>query len=127
GIFEVGACAGADQYGLVFRSPDYVNGYFFSVRCDGRYAFGYWNEGNYTNLLDWQDGQPAIQAGSNQTNRLGVISDGNRFVLYANGVLLQEITDSTFDEGGHTGALIAGANTPGFTVRVDEIAHWTLP
>jgi hypothetical protein len=36
------------------------------------------------------------------------------------------VTVSTFEDGGHVGAVIGGAETVNFTVRMDEIAYWNL-
>lgn len=125
--FTIGNCNGSDTYGLVLRSPDYINGHWFAVTCAGDYWFGYWKDTGYVELVSGTNANNAIKTGSNQTNRLGVKAEGDRFGLYANGVLLQEVTDSTFKEGGHQGAMIAGAQTANFTVRMEEIAYWNLP
>jgi hypothetical protein len=127
GTFNSGNCAGEDHYGLVLRSPDYVKGYWFMVDCNGEYTFGYWDDGGYVNLLTADDTSAIFQGGPNQTNRLGVQAEGNRFRLYANGKLLQEITDETYPDGGRTGAVIAANQTPNYTIRLEEIAFWNLP
>lgn len=122
------SCSGADMYGLVFRAPNAEAGYFFGVTCDGRYNLHArdFKSGADNNLIQLTSNS-AIQAGSNQVNRLGVLANGDKLGLYANGILLQEITDNTYNKQGSFGALVAANATTGFTVRMDEISLWKLP
>lgn len=115
------ACSGDDRYGLVFRAPDYEDGYFFGFNCDGKYALRIYSQKGY--LIPWT-ANPAINAGSNQVNRIGVLAQNERYAFYANGRLLQETSESTFTEAGLFGAFIASANTVNFTVNMEEIAFW---
>lgn len=126
GRFEIGSCFSEDRYGLVFRSPDFIEGYIFLVSCDGRYELDTWENESFTTLLSGQAPSQGLLTGSNQVNRLGVRMQGDRISLYANGQLLQETTDTTFQEGGHVGAAIAGYQSQPFTVRLSEIAFWNL-
>ena len=128
GTFIPQTCSGADMYGLVFRAPSADAGYFFGVTCDGRYNLHArdFTAGTDTNLIQLT-ANSAIQAGSNQVNRLGVKANGDKIALYANGILLQEITDTAFTKEGSFGALVAANDTTGFTVKMDEISLWKLP
>ena len=124
GTFVTGTCSGADLYGLVFRANKENAGYFFGVTCDGRYnlhARDFNNNGD-TEILELKS-NPAILTGSNQTNRIGVKTEGGRLMLYANGALLEEVNDSTYTSG-YFGPFIAGHDTAGFTVDLDQIALW---
>ncbi|HEX7555167.1 MAG TPA: hypothetical protein VF338_00980 [Leptolinea sp.] len=119
--FKTGTCSGADQYGLIFRAPDYKDGYFLGITCDGKYSLRiYTLKGT---LIPWT-ANPAINAGSNQVNRIGILAQNDRYAFYANGKLLQETKESTFTEAGLFGAFIASANTSNFTVLMDEIDLW---
>lgn len=121
------ACSGSDLYGVVFRAPNANSGYFFGVTCDGRYNLHRRDFDDGTDAILIQlAASTAIQGGSNATNRLGVKANGDRIGLYANGTLLQEVTDSSYREG-YFGAFVAAYETPGFTVWLDEIALWYLP
>jgi len=128
GLFSPQTCSGADLYGLVFRSADNDSGYFFGVTCDGRYNLHARNfdDGSDQVLVDLTPGS-AIQIGSNSVNRVGVMANGNKIGLYANGSLLQEVTDETFKVKGNFGAIVAANNTSGFTAKMDEISLWVLP
>ena len=51
---------------------------------------------------------------------------GSKISLYANGVLLGEAQDSSWDEG-HFGVFAGAHESTKFTLRVDEISYWNLP
>lgn len=125
---ETDDCSGLDQYGLMLRAtkppPEYI-GYLYGISCDGQYSLRRWNGEKYVTLIDWTSSEQ-INAGSNQTNRIGILADGTRLVMYANGELLQEVSDAT-PQGGRFGVFVGSANTPDFTTRVDMIDQWNIP
>lgn len=123
---HLGDCAGMDTYGLVYRSPDFVKGYWFRLTCEGGWAFGYWDGEKYVNLKDGANDKNAILTGSNQTNRIGVMASGSDHKFYVNGQLIAEVQDLTFTESGSYGAVIAAFNTPNFTISIDQFAYWIL-
>jgi hypothetical protein len=127
-VFKTETCAGADLYGLVFRAPNSTSGYFYGVTCDGRINLHARNfdDGTDTEIVALT-GASQVAAGSNQTNRLGVTVSGSKIQLFANGSLVQEVTDETFKDAGFFGAFVAANETTGFTVRMDEISLWKLP
>ncbi len=127
GTFRTEACAGADQYGLVFRAPTYGDGigYYFGVSCSGQYYFLRWDNGGSNTLVSWTP-ETRIMAGSNQVNRLGVMATGDTFRLYINGYLVKELTDNGIAEKGYIGAFASAFEEPGFTVLLEEISLWTL-
>ncbi len=127
-VFTTGTCSGADTYGLVFRAPNENAGYFYSVTCDGKYSLHArdFAKDNDSPTVEWTSSS-AIHPGSNQTNRLGVMANGDKIDLYANGILMNQITDSSYTDKGNFGALIASNVTAGFTVRMEEISLWKLP
>jgi hypothetical protein len=122
---KTGECSGNDRYGLVFRAPSFDQGYFYGVTCGGRYGFRIWDPDGFQRLLEYQDAA-GFKAGSNASNRIGVMARGNKFGFYVNGALLGEATNATFDKAGLFGLFIAASDTPGFTVQVDEVAYWEL-
>jgi hypothetical protein len=124
-VFQTGACAGADLYGLVFRAPNGDSGYFYGVTCDGRYNLYARNfaDGTDTQIVALT-GSNLIQAGANQTNRLGVQVNGNKIELLSNGEKVWEGEDSTFQDAGYFGAFVAANQTANFTVQMDEINLW---
>ena len=130
---KTGTCASDDQYGVIARIPvlkDADQGYLFGFTCDGRYSLRLWDgkigaRGQMTRLIDWTANK-AINAGSNQTNRLGILMIGGRLVMYANGILLGEVTNTTY-ASGYFGLFIGGLSTPNFNISVDEMSYWENP
>jgi len=122
-------CSGGDRYGLMARSSrvgqEPYRGYNFSFTCDGRFSLRVWDGKQFTSVTEWT-ASDAIRSGSNATNRLGIWMEGERIVMYANGNLLKEVNDDTY-QVGKFGVVIGSANTSNFTVDVDEIAYWDLP
>jgi hypothetical protein len=118
------ACAGLDRFGMLVRAPDPNEGYVFSFSCDGRYRVYKWDGEHYDPIIEWK-ASPHIQSGADQTNRLGVWAEGSAFKLYANGKLLAEFEDDTYDEG-RFGLLIGSSKTEDFQVFVEEVSFWNL-
>lgn len=126
---ETEDCSGSDHYGLIVRVPDLDEanqGYLFGFTCDGRYSLRAWDGETMTSLIR-ATSSSAVQAGSDKTNRMGLLADGDRLTLYANGVKLAEIEDDTFDEEGNFGIFVGSRQSDDFTIRVDEIAYWENP
>jgi hypothetical protein len=123
---QVQTCSGNDTYGLIFRSPDNFKGYWLNITCDGRFSLqaGDINSSSELVMLKTSD---LVKAGSNQTNRIGVMAKSSQIKLYANGKLLEEFSDQTYPSAGAFGYFIAGEKTAGFTVESPEIAYWINP
>jgi hypothetical protein len=121
-------CSGKDAYGNVVRAvktdQGYI-GYLYNFSCDGHYSLRRWNGESYVPLVEWT-ASDQINAGSNQTNRLGLMLNGNQFTFYANGKQIGQFQDETHLEG-RFGVLIGSAITPELKVNVEEIAVWNLP
>jgi len=121
---KVGECSGSDTYGLVFRSPDFIKGYWFQVTCEGAWELGYYDGSEYSRLANASTTNNAFLTGSNQTNRLGVWTEGNLIKLYINGKLVNQSESSALSDAGSFGAVIASANTPNLTIAIDEFTYW---
>ena len=118
-------CSELDRYGLIARAPQGNQGYLFGFSCDGRYALRKWDGREFTVLIDWTASE-FILTGAGQTNRLGLMAQGSTLSLYANGYLLAETTDDSYDRGSF-GPFVGSANTPNFRVNFTEFAYWDLP
>jgi hypothetical protein len=131
--FKTGTCAGMDHYGIILRVPvlrEPDQGYLFGVSCDGHYSLRRWNgqilpKGEMKKLVEWT-ASTAINAGQNQTNRLGVFAVGKRIILYVNGKLLTEIQDSNYPSG-YFGVFLGQSATKNFSVQLDEMSYWENP
>lgn len=123
-----GNCSGMDRYGLIARVPDtFDTGYLAGLTCDGQYSLRYWDPAKkkFIYLIDWT-ASDAIHSGSNQTNRLGLMAQGDELTVYANGHKLGSATDSRFTKGLY-GPFIGHTDTEDFTIYIKEIAYWDLP
>jgi hypothetical protein len=124
-------CADSDSYGIIFRVPvlaESNKGYLFGITCDGQYYLKSFDATRTpdTIVIVQPTSNPAIVAGSGKTNRIGVWAKGNTIKLYANGILLHELTDSTFSQG-YFGVFIRKSVTDGLTSRITEMNYWILP
>lgn len=128
-----GTCTGKDSYGIIFRVPvfkDPTQGYLFEVTCDGYYRLWKWDgktstNGLATTLVPWKQSS-AINAGANQSNRLGVLVKDSTFTLYMNGVQLASASDSGYG-AGFIGAFVRSAETANYTVNFDTMKLWENP
>ncbi len=128
---ETEQCSGKDTYGVIFRGPprDFGDtfGYVAVFSCDGEYQLRRVVSADpYTsfNLTAWTKSDN-IRSGPNQTNVLGVMADGAKISLFANGFLLAQIEDDNYRQGRY-GVFVSAGPTAGFTYLVDEIAYWNL-
>jgi hypothetical protein len=127
---NTGSCLPKDRYGLIVRVPstsEANRGYMVGFTCDGKFAIRKWDgpANSMTNFIAWK-ANAAIAAGANKTNRLGIMMQGNKLSLYANGALLGEVQDNTWSIGSF--GIFAGAHESSkFTLKVDEISYWNLP
>lgn len=120
---HVKECSGNDSYGMIFRAGDnYASGYFLGLTCDGKYNLRTYGQNAFRNLVEWTTSD-AIKAGSDQTNRLGVKSEGSRLTIYINGKMVREVQDNTFSNGMF-GFFISGNSTPYFTFEVEGLDYW---
>ncbi len=121
------SCPSNAQFGLFFRAPDTTSGYVFGISCEGRFGMGYW-DGDSGGVLNKPAVSDVINAGPNQTNRLGVLAVGSSYQLYINGELVGEVEDDTFTQEALIGLVVrAGDGRVPVTVHFDDLAYWNLP
>jgi hypothetical protein len=125
---QMSACAGADRFGLAVRgSADGQQFYFMGITCDGRWGLFRMAENvDINTIIGYREADP-LTAGLEEPHRVGIWMKDNNFTLFINGVEVGQATDTTLTNPGFTGFLIAFANTPGFTVRVDQLRYWNVP
>lgn len=130
---STGTCSGTDRYGLIFRVPvarDANKGYLLGISCDGKYSLREWDatigsKGAMTTHINWTSSD-AIQSGSNKSNKIGIMTVGDRLIIYINGALVNEVKDNTFSLGSF-GLFIGARETTDFTISVDEVSYWKNP
>lgn len=128
------SCTGNNQFGMIVRVPvlkDANQGYLFGIRCDGKYSLRKWDgtlgeKGTLTRLKDWTSSS-AINIGANATNRLGLMTIGNRLIMYVNGTLLGEVSDDTFPVGYFGVYAASDSSSEPFTIAIDEMSYWLNP
>lgn len=131
--FQTANCAANDRYGMIVRVPesrDPNRGYLVGLSCDGKVSLRRWDatvgaRGEMVNLIAWT-AKSAVKAGSNQTNRLGLMAIGDRLIVYVNGELVGEVRDNTFRKG-YFGVFVGARDTEKFTIKVDQVRYWENP
>lgn len=120
-------CAGRDRFGLAVRSTsDGQQFYYMAVTCNEQWGFFRMTPGvNIEQIIAYQTAD-VLTDGLDEPLRLGIWMEGTNFTLFINGQEVGSASDSALTEEGYTGFLIAFANTPGFTVRVDKLQSWNL-
>ena len=128
-----GKCTGKDSYGIIFRVPVFKEpeqGYLYEVTCDGYYRLWKWDgkvapSGHATVLLNWKQSD-AIRDGADQSNRLGVMSVGNKITLYMNGEKLGEALENSY-AAGFFGVFVLSRTSDDYTVKFDAMKFWENP
>lgn len=121
-------CRGNDHFGLMFRVPadsQAGKGYLFGINCDGRYSLRRWDGSVMHSLIGLTD-HPAVNAGEDVVNKLGVLARDENLALYINGQKVREISDANYLEG-RFGIFVGGTNVDDLTVWVDQIRYWDNP
>lgn len=113
-------------YGLNFGHVDEQHLYNFRVYpAAQQYALFKVSGATWTPLVNWTV-SPAIHAGA-ATNTLRVERDGETIRLYANGVLLRELSDTSY-VGNQEMSLYAGSwNQAPVAMRYDNVTFCELP
>ncbi len=110
--------------GLIFRMQDADNFYFYVFSSDGYYALGRFLDDESEMLIPWTR-VDEIEAGEQSVNLLGLLAEGNEFVLLANGEELARVEDDAIPDAGQL-ALVGGTNGEGGTiVAFDNLSIWT--
>ncbi len=87
-----------DYAGIIFRVNDTNKAYYyFRIGSDGSYVLDNWNDNNLTILTSGTNS--AITRGSNQSNLLAVVTNGNQIMLYVNHQSMGSVSDSTYSQG----------------------------
>ena len=132
-IFTTGVCEANDHFGLMFHVPvleEADQGYQFGITCDERYLLRKYDgkvgeNGSMISLIPWTP-SAEIRTGSNQTNRIGMMTINDRLIMFINGVLVGEFKDNTYPQG-YIGIFLGSRTTKNFTIKVDDLAYWSNP
>ncbi len=132
-IFTTGVCDANDHFGLMFHVPVLETadqGYQFGITCDGRYLLRKYDgkvgeNGSMISLIPWTP-SVEIRTGSNQTNRIGIMTINDRLIMYINGVSVGEFSDKTYPQG-YIGIFLGSRTTKNFTIKIDNLTYWSNP
>jgi len=126
-VFHVVTCSVSDQYGIVFRAPDYESGfgYYLGLTCDGKYLLKRWDQNGVQFVLDAKKANE-INAGGDQTNIVGILAQGATLRIYINDVLLDEMEDTGFNDEGHFGIYVSGVDAGEIKFNVEQASLWDL-
>lgn len=119
-------CAGKDRYGMIFRAPNFNEGYLLGISCDGSYRLSAWDTEEYTVLRSWTK-SPHLETGPGALNRFGIKAKGEKLTVYLNGEEVYSTTADLYTAKGKFGVFAAADKTPGFTAEVRRVAYWELP
>lgn len=127
-IIEMEDCGGFDRFGVAIRaSTDGEQFYFIGLTCDGRWGFFRMAPGvEIIEILAFSEAD-AVPEDWTDPHRIGIWMEGSSFKFYVDGKEIGTATDNTLSGEGYTGFLIAYSETPGYTVRVDQLQYWDLP
>jgi hypothetical protein len=119
------AVAGGDEngFGMMVRFQDQENYYSFRIDDQGQYSFQKTEKGETNYLVKWTSSD-ALKTGRNQPNILRVVAVGPKLSLYANGRLLQTVTDGTFKEGKVSLVATNFADTGSFEAAFQKLQIW---
>jgi hypothetical protein len=89
------------SYGILFRMQDKDQFYRYEITGDGHFMLERRNaDASWTRLMpDWT-ASAAINQGLNVVNRLKIIASSSQITVYANDVLLQQVSDTAYTSGG---------------------------
>jgi len=123
-----GDCNPDDSYGMILRASQHgepTHGYLVAFTCDGK-VFAKRLESvspyNAVSILNPTE-TDLIYAGTNQTNIIGVLMDGNSITLYPNRRYFSTIQDDAFSFGRY-GIFVQAGDAGNFTYSVTEIRTW---
>jgi hypothetical protein len=123
-----GECAERDRFGLYLRGVNTQMGYMFGITCKQEFWLSFWDSETYqrTTIIDFTESDK-IKIEPGATNKMGIQTTGDRFLLYINDALVGEAYDSTFIDNGLLGFFIGAEVTEAFTVEYDYLAYWANP
>ena len=131
--FTTETCLPNDHFGLFVRVPvmsEADRGYLFGLTCDGRYSLREFDGkvgdfGQMVSLVPWTKADSAIP-GSNQTNRIGIMTIDDNFIMFVNGQQVAEFKDNTYPQG-YIGVFLGSKDSKSFAVKVDDMRYWLNP
>ena len=130
-LVQTDNCQEKDAYGAIVRGSssgaENTNGYIIAFSCDGSYLLRRLDGTTpytYTDLIPWTRNEH-IRAGPEQTNRLGILAQGDQLTVFANGFELQTVIDNTYASGRY-GVFVNAGFSNLFRYRIKEFRVWRI-
>ncbi|MBS4029348.1 MAG: caspase family protein [Ignavibacteriales bacterium] len=82
-------------YGLVWGLKDANNTYAFNISADGYYQVGKWDDGSWSNILEWTSSND-IRQGNYASNVLRIQRRGSNYEFYVNDIYLTSLSGLPF-------------------------------
>jgi len=125
---EMDACSGFDRFGFAVRgSSDGEQFYFLDLTCDRRWGFFRMAPGVEINEIKPYQEIDALKGSWSESHRVGIWMEGEKFRFFIDGEEFGVASDDELINPGYLGFMIAFAETPGYTVRVDQLQYWNIP
>lgn len=121
--FTTPKCVGQDRFGLVIRWTEENEYYYLGVTCDGTWGFSQYTADNKTNDLLAYQSTTALNPPT-ETNRIGILADGDEFEFYINGQKVGTYSDDELDDEGTFGFITRAASTQLFQVLIEKLEYW---
>lgn len=125
---EMDTCAGFDRFGFAVRASSTGDQfYFLDLTCDGRWGFFRMAPDVEINeIRAYQEIDINFNSWT-EPHRVGIWMEGSNFRFYIDGEEIGVASDGTLLSEGYTGFMIAFSESPGYTVRVDQLQYWNIP
>ena len=127
--FNTEDCSGEDSYGMIFHGPKHLAGvsygYVAAFTCDGGLQVARLDDASPWDievLIDEEE-ISAINTGPDEQNVIGVLAEGDQYVIYANGTQVAKFEDDHFEKG-RFGVFVRAASPDAYTYRVTNLAYW---
>ncbi|OGO28242.1 MAG: hypothetical protein A2W33_06990 [Chloroflexi bacterium RBG_16_52_11] len=127
--FNTEDCSGEDAYGMIFHGPKHLAGisygYIASFTCGGELWVARLDDAEpwEVEVLIDEEEISAANTGPGEQNVIGVLAEGDRYVIYANGTQVAEFEDDHFEKG-RMGVFVRAASPDAYTYRVTNLSYW---
>ena len=112
-----------NDYGVILRYQDDNNFYSFRISGDGYYAFDKIVDGEFYDIIRWQESQVIRQGSSRNTIRVEAIGDTMNFCV--NDEFLDTAIDPSFS-AGDVGVVVGTYENVGVHIAFDNLRVWAV-
>lgn len=118
-------CQPRDEFGLVFRAAGFGENYRFTINCEGEARLVRLSPGSESALVPFTQTYASLP-GVGEDNRLGVLAQGDSFLLMLNGEPVFSARDPTY-RSGRIGLVVHSREGLQTTVTFEDLVVRSLP